>query len=301
MKPRRPGAANRLVAAIPTLWLIALFLVPFALVAKISLSTAALSQPPYEPAFAWADGLSGWLEKAGGLSAAAYRALAEDDIYLLALVGSLRLAAIATAATLLIAYPLALAIARAPARRRNGLLMLAVAPFWTSFLIRVYAWILLIKDEGLINRALIALGVIAEPLRIFATETAVVLGIVYSYLPFMVLPLYSALEAQDVSIGEAAADLGARPLRAFWRVTFPLSLPGVMAGALLVFIPAFGEFVIPDLLGGSDTLMIGRTLWSEFFSNRDWPTAAAVAIVILAALAPAFILYERLQMRGAGR
>ncbi|MBL8587865.1 MAG: ABC transporter permease subunit [Methylobacteriaceae bacterium] len=299
--PSDRSLARRLALAVPTLWMAALFLTPFALVAKVSLSTPALSQPPYAPVFALAEGAAAALDKFGELGVAAYRALLDDDLYLASYLGSLRLAAIATALTLLVAYPLALAIARAPRRRRAGLLMLAIAPFWTSFLIRVYAWIMLIKDEGLINHALMASGLVAEPLRIFATDAAVVIGVVYSYLPFMVMPLYAALEGQDAALREAAADLGAPPLRVFWRVTAPLSLPGVLAGSLLVFIPAVGEFVIPDLLGGSDTLMIGRTLWAEFFSNRDWPAAAAVAIVMLAMLAPMLVLYERLQMREAGR
>ncbi|MBK9082049.1 MAG: ABC transporter permease subunit [Rhizobiales bacterium] len=292
---------RRIAALAPTVWLVVFFLVPFLLVAKISVSTAALAQPPYTPLFDLSEGVAGALARLGELTLAAYRAILEDDLYLLSYLGSLRLAAIATALTLLIAYPFALAIARAPRNRRPALVMLAVAPFWTSFLIRVYAWILLLKEEGLINHALMALGLIGEPLHVFATDAAVVVGVVYSYLPFMVLPLYAALEQQDASLREAAADLGATPWRTFRRVTLPLSLPGVMAGSLLVFIPAMGEFVIPDLLGGSETLMIGRTLWNDFFSNRDWPAASAVAIVLLALLLPALIAYERLQLRGRER
>ncbi len=292
---------RRLAALAPTVWLVVFFLIPFLLVAKISVSTAALSQPPYAPVFDLSEGLSGVVARLGELTLAAYRAILDDDLYLISYLGSLRLAAIATALTLLIAYPFALAIARAPRGWRPALAMLAVAPFWTSFLIRVYAWILLLKEEGLINHALMALGLIAEPLHVFATDTAVVVGVVYSYLPFMVLPLYAALEQQDASLREAAADLGASPWRTFLRVTLPLSLPGVLAGSLLVFIPAMGEFVIPDLLGGSETLMIGRTLWNDFFSNRDWPAASAVAIVLLGVLLPALILYERLQLKEEGR
>ena len=296
------GAGMRRLAALaPTVWLVVFFLIPFLLVAKISVSTAALSQPPYAPVFDLSEGLSGVVARLGELTLAAYRAILDDDLYLISYLGSLRLAAIATALTLLIAYPFALAIARAPRGWRPALAMLAVAPFWTSFLIRVYAWILLLKEEGLINHALMGLGLIAEPLHVFATDTAVVVGVVYSYLPFMVLPLYAALEQQDASLREAAADLGASPWRTFLRVTLPLSLPGVLAGSLLVFIPAMGEFVIPDLLGGSETLMIGRTLWNDFFSNRDWPAASAVAIVLLGVLLPALILYERLQLKEEGR
>ncbi len=199
--------------------------------------------------------------------------------------------------TLLVAYPFALAMARASRAQRPLLIGLAVAPFWTSFLIRVYAWIALLKDEGFINHALMALGLISAPLGVYATNVAVVIGIVYSYLPFMLLPLYAALESQDASLREAAADLGASPMQVFLRVTLPLSRAGVVAGCLLVFIPAVGEFVIPDLLGGSDTLMIGRTLWNDFFSNRDWPAASAVAIVLLALLILPLLVAERLRLR----
>ena len=286
---------RRLAALAPTVWLVVFFLIPFLLVAKISVSTAALSQPPYAPVFDLSEGLSGVVARLGELTLAAYRAILDDDLYLISYLGSLRLAAIATALTLLIAYPFALAIARAPRGWRPALAMLAVAPFWTSFLIRVYAWILLLKEEGLINHALMASGLVAEPLRIFATDAAVVIGVVYSYLPFMVMPLYAALEGQDAALREAAADLGATPLRVFWRVTAPLSLPGVLAGSLLVFIPAVGEFVIPALLGGPDSLMIGRVLWTEFFNNRDWPVASAVAIALLVLLVIPIVLLQRAQ------
>jgi putrescine transport system permease protein len=207
----------------------------------------------------------------------------------------LRLAAIATALTLLIAYPMAYGIAHVRSSLRPTLVLLAIAPFWTSFLIRVYAWIVILKDEGLLNSVLLSLGLVDEPLHIFATESAVLIGIVYSYLPFMVLPIYNAIAKQDPALSEAAADLGAGPLARFWRINVPLSRPGVLAGCLLVFIPAIGEFVIPDLLGGSDTLMIGRTIWTDFFENRDWPTAAAAAVVLLAILLFPLSLYERLQ------
>jgi putrescine transport system permease protein len=206
---------------------------------------------------------------------------------------SAKIAALSTALALVVAYPLALAIARSPRRRRAALAMLAIAPFWTSFLIRVYAWILILKDEGLLNHALTSLGLISAPLPLFASEGAAVLGIAYSYLPFMVAPIYVALEAHDPALVEAAADLGASPFRAFWRVTWPLSLRGAAAGCLLVFIPALGEFVIPDLLGGSDMLMIGRSIWAEFFSNRDWPMAAALAVALLICVAPALWLAGR--------
>jgi putrescine transport system permease protein len=294
MKARR-SLAERLVLGAPWVWLLVFFLIPFLIVVKISLSQAALAQPPYAPVFALGDGWEA-LEKLKELSLAAYAGLADDWLYAEAYLSSLRLAAVSTAFTLAVAYPLAYAMARASHRWRPILLVLAIAPFWTSFLIRVYAWITILKDEGLLNHALLSLGLISEPLHIFASDEAVVIGIVYSYLPFMVLPLYNAIARQPPDLLEAAADLGASPTAAFWRITAPLSAPGVVAGCLLVFIPAIGEFVIPDLLGGSDTLMIGRTLWIEFFDNRDWPTASAVAVVLLALLVVPMAFYERSQM-----
>ncbi len=292
----RRSAAERLVLGAPWVWLAIFFLIPFLIVVKISLSQAALAQPPYAPAFDLADGWEATVAKLGELSFAAYAGLADDWLYAQAYLSSLRMALISTAFTLAIAYPMAYAMARAPEHLRPALLVLAIAPFWTSFLIRVYAWITILKDEGLLNHALLSLGLISEPLHIFATDGAVVIGIVYSYLPFMVLPLYNAIARQPPELREAAADLGASPTAAFWRITVPLSGPGILAGCLLVFIPAIGEFVIPDLLGGSDTLMIGRTLWVEFFDNRDWPAASAVAVVLLALLVVPMALYERSQM-----
>ncbi|MBI3274396.1 MAG: ABC transporter permease subunit, partial [Methylocystis sp.] len=239
----------------------------------------------------------GLAEKISALGLDAYRALADDSLYLDSYLSSVAIAATATIITLLIAYPFALAMASARKDLRPVLIGLAIAPFWTSFLIRVYAWIALLKDEGLINHALLALGLIDAPLPMFATNGAVVVGIVYSYLPFMLLPLYAAIERQDAALLEAAADLGARPLAAFWRVTLPLSWRGAVAGCLLVFIPAVGEFVIPDLLGGSGALMIGRTLWNDFFANRDWPAASAAAIVLVLLLVIPILFYERAQLR----
>ena len=294
---RRRSRAERLVLAAPYAWLAALFLAPFAIVIKISLSQSALALPPYAPVFEWSAGPAAWIEGARSLSLAAYASLADDTLYFDSYVSSLWLAATSTVLTLLVAYPMAYAMARAPARWRPVLVALAIAPFWTSFLIRVYAWIAILKDEGLLNHALMALGLIAEPLHIFGTDWAVRIGIVYSYLPFMLLPLYNAIARQDPSLVEAAADLGAGPVAQFWRITFPLSLGGVFAGGLLVFIPAVGEFVIPDLLGGSDTLMIGHTMWTEFFDNRDWPTASAATIVLLALLLPPLALYDRARRR----
>lgn len=284
-----------LVLLAPYLWIGAFLLAPLLLILKISLSQSVLARPPYRPLFELADGIAGLWSKAQTLTLDAYRTLFTDSLYLDAYISSLTIAAIATLVTLLVAYPFALAMARAPANWRPFLIGLAAAPFWTSFLIRVYAWIALLKDEGLINKALIALGMIDTPIEMFATRFAVIVGIVYSYLPFMLLPIYAALERQDPTLREASADLGASPFETFLRLTLPLSREGVIAGVLLVFIPAVGEFVIPDLLGGSDTLMIGRTLWNDFFANHDWPTASAAAVVLLALLIAPLVALERLR------
>lgn len=254
--------------ALVWLWVALVLLLPFAIVLKISFATAQLGVPPYGP--------PNTVEN--------YLALGQDSLYLRAYLGSLRFAFVSTVIALLLGYPMAYAIARAPQRWRMILLLLVVLPFWTSFLIRIYAWIGLLRPTGLINFALESVGLIAAPLRVLNTDFAVYLGIVYAYLPFMVLPLYARLEKLDPVLLEAAADLGAKPWNAFLKVTLPLSLPGVFAGCLLVFIPAVGEFVIPELLGGPDTLMIGKVLWTEFFTSRDWPMSAAVAVVLLAVL-----------------
>jgi putrescine transport system permease protein len=299
-RKQRLSFSQRVALAAPYAWIILFFIAPMALIAKISLSRPATARPPYEPVFDLSEGFSSFLEKLSSLSLDAYRGLASDSLYLDSYISSLTIAGIATFVTLLLAYPFALALARAPRRLRPILVGFAVAPFWTSFLIRVYAWIALLKDEGLINHALMALGLIDAPLPMFATSGAVVVGVVYSYLPFMLLPLYSAIEGQDPALREAAADLGATPWRVFWSVTLPLSREGAIAGCLLVFIPAVGEFVIPDLLGGSDTLMIGRTLWNDFFANRDWPAASAAAIALLALLIAPLLLYERTRLKQEG-
>jgi putrescine transport system permease protein len=270
------AARRRAVLALPYLWLLLFFLVPFLIVLKISLAEQAIGIPPYTPLVA-----AGWRFQA---SAENYGRLVSDDLYLVAYLNAVKFAAISTLFCLLLGYPLAYGIVRAPRRWRNLLLMLVILPFWTSLLIRVYAWIGLLKGNGLINNALVAAGLVAEPLPLLDSAFAVYVGIVYSYLPFMVLPLYAQLEKLDGSLLEAAADLGCRPWQAFMRVTLPLSLPGIAAGGLLVFIPAVGEFVIPDLLGGPNTLMIGKVLWDEFFNNRDWPVASAVAIAMLVLL-----------------
>lgn len=281
----------------PYLWLIALFLVPFLIVLKISLSEPAISIPPYSPKMDISNGLPALWQQVQELSFENYAFLFEEPLFYRSYVSSLTIAGIATVITLLIGYPLAYAMARAPRSWRAILLMLVILPFWTSFLIRVYAWIGILKKEGLLNQALLAIGVISEPLTILNTNAAVYVGIVYSYLPFLVLPLYASLERMDDNLLEAAEDLGCTPLKAFWTITFPISLPGVVAGCFLVFIPAVGEFVIPDLLGGSETLMIGRTLWVEFFSNRDWPVASAVAVILLLILVVPIALFQHIQAR----
>ncbi|YBV95351.1 ABC transporter permease subunit [Phyllobacteriaceae bacterium JZ32] len=289
--------AGRLVIVVPYLWLFFFFLVPFFIVLKISMSEVAMAIPAYQPVFDLAQGLAANFEKLKQLSLDNYRWLFDDALYFKAYVSSLSIAAVSTVLTLLVGYPLAYGMARAPSTLRPTLLMLVILPFWTSFLIRVYAWIGILKPEGLLNQFLMWAHVIDTPLTILNTNTAVFIGIVYSYLPFMALPIYSSLDKMDYSLIEAAQDLGCPPLAAFWKITAPLSIPGVIAGCFLVFIPAVGEFVIPDLLGGSQTLMIGKTLWSEFFSNRDWPVSSAVAVVLLVILVVPIVLFQRAQAR----
>ncbi|HSJ47642.1 MAG TPA: ABC transporter permease subunit, partial [Gammaproteobacteria bacterium] len=272
--------ARRLVIALPYLWLLVFFLLPFIIVFKISLSEAILARPPYAPLWEYLQ--DGYIQIQLHLNN--YSRLWQDPLYLVAYLNALKIAAVSTVICLLIGYPMAYGIARTRGSLRTLLLMLIILPFWTSFLIRVYAWIGILKSNGLLNNFLLAIGIIDEPLVLLHTDFAVYVGIVYSYLPFMVLPLYATLVRMDHSLLEAAADLGCRPWKAFLTVTLPLSLPGIIAGSMLVFIPAVGEFVIPDLLGGPDTLMIGKVLWTEFFANRDWPAAAAVAVVMLVLL-----------------
>ncbi len=268
---------RRAVLALPYAWLTLFFLVPFMIVLKISLAESVIGIPPYTALLA----TDGWQLHVSGES---YRRLASDDLYALAYLNAIKFAGVSTVFCLLLGYPLAYGIVRAPRRWRSLLLLLVILPFWTSFLIRVYAWIGLLSGNGVINNTLLALGLVHQPLTLLNNAFAIYVGIVYSYLPFMVLPLYAQLEKLDPALLEAAADLGCRPWRAFCRVTLPLSLPGIAAGALLVFIPAVGEFVIPDLLGGPNTLMIGKVLWDEFFANHDWPMAASVAVAMLAVL-----------------
>jgi putrescine transport system permease protein len=295
--PPRRSWGSRLVILIPALWLIAFFLVPFLIVLKISLSQTAIAQPPYTPVLDLAAGWQGMRDFFSGLSFGNYVLLASDSLYVTSYLRSLTIAAASTLILLLIGYPIAYGIARAPRRAQPMLVAAIVLPFLTAFLIRIYAWVNILQREGLLNDLLLALGLIREPLVWLSTDTAIYIGIVYSYLPFMVLPLYASLERADETLLEAAIDLGCPWWKAFWVVTVPLSLPGVIAGVLLCFIPIVGEFVIPDLLGGSGATMIGQTLWTEFFANKDWPVASAMAVVLLFLLLAPIMIYQHLQMR----
>ncbi len=279
--------------AIPYAWLLGLFLVPFIIVVKISLSDNALAIPPYTPTLDLSHGWAGIKEFFSALDFENFWFLTTDDLYWKAYLSSLKIAVLSTLITLVVGYPIAYGMAQAREEWRPTLMMMVILPFWTSFLIRVYSWMGILSQEGVLNQFLTWTGIISEPLQILNTPTAVYIGIVYTYLPFMILPIYSALEKLDGSLLEAAEDLGCSRMRAFWLVTIPLSRNGIVAGCFLVFIPALGEFVIPSLLGGSQTLMIGKVLWEEFFNNRDWPVAAAVAVVLLAILIIPIILFER--------
>ena len=280
----------------PYLWLLLFFLIPFAIVLKISFSDAQIAMPPYQPLFSWASERVLEIK----LNFGNFAFLVEDNLYWKAYLNSILVAGVSTLLCLLIGYPMAYAIARSDASVRNILLMLVILPFWTSFLIRVYAWIGILKNNGLINNVLMSLGLIDQPIQMLQTDFAVYVGIVYSYLPFMILPLYANLEKMDLTLLEAAADLGCRPWKAFSEITLPLSVPGIIAGCMLVFIPAVGEFVIPALLGGPDTLMIGKVLWTEFFNNRDWPVATAVAIALLLFLVVPIMFFQRAQDAESG-
>ena len=284
---------RRFLIAIPYAWLLLLFLVPFVIVLKISLSNIALAIPPYTPTFSWQDGWQGVVAFFRALSFDNFLFLTQDALYWKAYLSSLRIAFISTLLTLLIGFPIALGMANAPERVRPLLMLMVILPFWTSFLIRIYSWMGILNSEGLLNQLLLWLGIIDMPLKLLNTNLAVYIGIVYTYLPFMVLPVYATLEKLNPSLLEAAEDLGCSRMQSFWLVTAPLSRPGVIAGCFLVFIPALGEFVIPSLLGGSQTLMIGKVLWEEFFSNRDWPVASAVAVLLLLILIVPIILFQR--------
>ncbi len=297
--PGRPSRSfgARLVVLVPALWMAAFVLVPFVIVLKLSLSQTVIAQPPYLPVLDLAAGWQGIKDFISGLSLDSYRLLASDAIYAKSYLRSLQIALFSTAMLLVIGYPIAYGIARAPKSVQFVLVMAVVLPFLTAFLIRIYAWVNILQREGLLNDVLLALGVIRSPVAWLSSDTAIYIGIVYSYLPFMVLPLYANLAKIDETLLEAAADLGCPWWKAFWLVTVPLSLPGVAAGALLCFIPIAGEFVIPDLLGGSDAVMIGQMLWTEFFLNKDWPVASAVAVALLSILLAPIAIYQRLQTR----
>jgi putrescine transport system permease protein len=289
-------SGKSLVTSVPFLWLLFFFLIPFVIVLKIAFSDTQIAMPPYQPLFSWAADQVVQVK----LHLSNFAFLVEDDLYWKSYLTSISVAAISTLLCLLIGYPMAYAIARSNPATRNILLLLVILPFWTSFLLRVYAWIGLLKNNGFINQALMGLGLIDEPIQMLQTDFAVYVGIVYSYLPFMILPLYANLEKMDLTLLEAAADLGSRPWEAFLKITLPLSLPGIIAGCLLVFIPAVGEFVIPSLLGDPGMLMIGKVLWTEFFNNRDWPVASAVAIALLLFLVIPIMFYQRTQESASG-
>lgn len=279
------------VVAVPYFWLLLFFLVPFIIVLKIAFSETQIASPPYQPLWQWASDRVARVN----LNFGNFMFLAEDSLYWKAYLNSMKVAAISTLLCLFVGYPIAYAIARAGSTWRNVLLMMVILPFWTSFLLRVYAWIGILKNNGLINNFLMWTGLIDQPIVMLQTDFAIYIGIVYSYLPFMILPLYSNLEKMDLTLLEAAEDLGCRPFKAFLTITLPLSMPGIVAGSMLVFIPAVGEFVIPALLGGPDSLMIGKVLWTEFFSNRDWPVASAVAIALLLLLVIPIVMLQRAQ------
>jgi len=287
----------RLAAIAPYLWMVLFFLVPFGFVLKISLSQTAIAQPPYLPVFDPTQGFAAIKATLAELSLDNFRLLVSDNLYVFSYLRSLIVAVVSTSILLVIGYPIAYGMARLPRRWQGIAMMLVIVPFWTSFLIRIYAWINILQHDGLFNKILLALHLVSAPVVWLSTDSAMYLGIVYSYLPFMILPLYATLARMDPALLEAASDLGAAPRRAFWLVTFPLSLPGVAAGALLCFIPIMGEFVIPDLLAGSNSLMIGQTLWLEFFTNKDWPVASAAAVVLLVLLVAPLVFYDRLQRR----
>ena len=286
---------------IPYLWLLAFFLVPFLIVLKISLSQTAIAQPPYVPVLDLAAGWPGLQAFFAALSFDNYVLIGSDPLYLLSYVKSVEIAAFSTLILVFIGYPIAYAMARMPWRWQAVLVVLVVLPFWTSLLIRIYAWMNILQHDGLLNQALLALSIVKEPQAWLATDTAIYIGVVYSYLPFMVLPLYATLEKHDESLREAAADLGCPRWKIFWLVTLPLSSSGLLAGVLLCFIPIVGEFVIPDLLGGSQSPMIGQTIWTEFFSNKDWPAASAVAVVLVCLLVTPILVYQNQAMRALER
>ena len=289
---RRLPKGRHLVIGVPFLWLFLFFMLPFFIVLKISFAEADVAIPPYTDVYSWAENKLTLIINLGN-----YIFLSEDALYLAAYLGSLKIAAVSTLLCLLIGFPMAYAIARADKDKQMVLLLLIMMPTWTAILIRVYAWMGILSNNGLLNAFLMWLGVISEPLQILNTNLAVYIGIVYSYLPFMVLPLYANLVKHDQSLLEAAADLGSSTFNSFWKITVPLAKNGIIAGCMLVFIPVVGEFVIPELLGGPETLMIGKVLWQEFFNNRDWPVASALAVIMLAILMGPIIWFNRNQAK----
>jgi putrescine transport system permease protein len=289
------------VVRIPYAWLLVFFLVPFLIVLKISLSQTAIAQPPYMPVFDLAVGWRGLVTFFAGLSLDNYAMIGSDPLYIQSYLKSAEIAAFATLILLVIGYPIAYGIARTPRRVQALLLLFTMLPFWTSLLIRIYAWMNILQRDGPLNDVLMAVGIVKEPPAWLSTDTAIYIGIVYSYLPFMVLPLYATLEKLDESLLEAAADLGCPRWKTFWLVTLPLSSSGMLAGVLLCFIPIVGEFVIPDLLGGSQSPMIGQTIWTEFFGNKDWPAASAVAVLLVCLLVTPIVIYQNQAMRALER
>ena len=286
-----PGG-RQLVIGIPFLWLFLFFMLPFFIVLKISFTEADVAIPPYTEIYSYVDQKLQVL-----LNFANYAMLTDDELYIAAYLGSLKMAFFSTLLCLLIGYPMAYAIASARKEMQTVLVLLIMMPTWTAILIRVYAWMGILSNNGLLNGFLMSMGLISEPLQILNTNIAVYIGVVYSYLPFMILPLYANLVKHDNSLLEAASDLGSSTFNSFWKITVPLSKNGIIAGCMLVFIPVVGEFVIPELLGGPETLMIGRVLWQEFFNNRDWPVASALAVVMLAILIIPIILFNRNQAK----
>mgnify|MGYP002633995971 CR=1 FL=1 len=286
-----------IVVFVPFVWLLVFFLLPFFIVAKISVAELVIASPPFTDMIKWAE--SGVMTVRVVFDNFVY--IFEDDLYLITYINSIKISSISTMLCLLIGYPIAYGIIRSGPVSRKLLLFAVILPFWTSFLLRVYAWMGLLADRGTINNLLIWAGLIDEPVRLMYSEFAVYVGIVYTYLPFMILPLYANMEKLDATLNEAAADLGSRPMNTFFKITLPLTMPGIIAGSLLVFIPATGEYVIPDLLGGGNVLMIGRLLYNEFHQNVDWPTASAVAIVLLILLVLPMTLYQHYQGKATGK
>jgi len=291
------SAPARRMAIAPYVWMVLFFLLPFGFVVKISLSQTVLAQPPYLPVFDLSGGMAGLRDAFAALSLDNFRALLADHLYVASYLRSVVVAFTSTVLLLVVGYPIAYGMARLPRRWQGVAMMLVIVPFWTSFLIRIYAWMNILQHDGLLNQVLLALHVVSAPVVWLSTDSAMYLGIVYSYLPFMILPLYATLAKLDPMLLEAAADLGVSRANAFWMVTVPLSWRGMFAGALLCFIPIVGEFVIPDLLAGSDAMMIGQTLWLEFFTNKDWPLASALAVVLLGLLLVPLLVYDRVQRR----